>query len=482
LGNRSYHRSFIILNAQDSGYSLNDRKEPAGYCKLEIKKNQGKLQLYVQDMKPADPQQGIYDVVLVSNQEEVPPAKITSIQIPSNGRGEYEITFDPDNVQEKGAPIEQYHGLAVVYRPLKGERSLQYPLVGYSDKRVVLDWAGQVTDQLERMYQRRISSGFPKARLEERRQPSGLMSVADKKQGRPAETNEAEQETMGEENDVQLMGFKEMEPVSTEWDDTAENEGSGPDSIFNENTAEEYFDEENLVPEEDDVFYKKLEGTYNPDEHSDPALEKVIGEGEINPELLAFEPPDISYIYQDTNAPEVDKAALDSVDSEESDLSSESLECSSENPDASESPDNVPESSASEGSTYSMQFGDGTYWDKVKDYFNRLFHNHKKVTPFDDSAGEVDWIRVENRNEPLYSYYRFNEMNRSSYLDHYLVGLVRNQGKVQYVVYGIPGIYSNVPPMSMHGFSRWLPVKNGYGTGYWLLYIDAISGNIAYPY
>jgi hypothetical protein len=38
-----------------------------------------------------------------------------------------------------------------------------------------------------------------------------------------------------------------------------------------------------------------------------------------------------------------------------------------------------------------------------------------------------------------------------------------------------------VPPMSVYGFSRWLPVKNGYGAGYWLLYIDAVTGNITYP-
>ena len=36
LRNRQFHRSFIILKPQDSGYSLHDGKEPAGYVKLEI--------------------------------------------------------------------------------------------------------------------------------------------------------------------------------------------------------------------------------------------------------------------------------------------------------------------------------------------------------------------------------------------------------------------------------------------------------------
>jgi hypothetical protein len=453
LGNSSYHRSFIILNAQDSGYNLNDRKEPAGYGKLEIKKNQGSLHLYVQELKPADPQQGIYDVVLISNKDEVSPAKITSIQVPDNGRGEYEITFDPDNVQDTGASIDQFHGLAVVYRPLQKEKNLQYPLVGYSDKRVTLDWSNAVTEKLDNMYHRKAPAKQPKIRPEEKKHSNGLMAVTEqtleRKETKKDETLSAEDtedsmqaiEMKSEVNDEDTVGIMKVETDAPDEAEILAKEGNEEDEI--------------LVPEDDDVFYKKLEGTYNEDENSVPASAQAFGEDEINPEVLAFEPPDISYIYRDPASVQTEGTLTDRSNT-------------------AESSDNVP---------YSMKFGDSTYWDKVKDYFNRLFDNHKKVTPFDDSAGEVDWIRVENRNEPLYPYYRVNEMNRnSSYLDHYLVGLVRNQGKVQYVVYGIPGIYSNVPPMSMHGFSRWLPVKNGYGAGYWLLYIDAISGNIAYPY
>jgi len=52
---------------------------------------------------------------------------------------------------------------------------------------------------------------------------------------------------------------------------------------------------------------------------------------------------------------------------------------------------------------------------------------------------------------------------------------------VKYVIYGLPGMYSAVPPMSIYGLSKWLPKKNGQGMGYWLLYIDAETGEIAYP-
>ncbi len=122
-----------------------------------------------------------------------------------------------------------------------------------------------------------------------------------------------------------------------------------------------------------------------------------------------------------------------------------------------------------------------SYWDQTKDYFSQLFQNNARVWPFDDIP-ETEWVRVEYPNPSPYSCYGMTNYGSSGAADHYLVGLARHRGKVRYVIYGVPGIYSMVPPMPMEGFSRWLPEKNGYGAGYWLLYIDAISGNVAYPY
>lgn len=409
MSNRQFHRSFIILKAQDSGYNLHSGKEPAGYVKMEIKNNQGKIQLYIQDMKPAEPQQAIYDVILVSNREEVEPIKLTSIQVPDNGRGEYEITFDPTDVGETKYSIGEYHALAVVERQLKNNHALRYPLVGYSDKRVVLDWTNEVTRRLMHMYHASRSSNA-----------RNLFS---------SETKEEENSTVEEEAD------------------------QSNDSELQEEETDEIIEEQQR--------------------------ESLEEEG-IHPDILNYQPPDISYIYQNQDG--LDEEILHDPPFDQIQSSpGTTADQDNEEPYHSENPNVEAED------FYSMQLGSASYWSKVEEYYSRLFDNHKKVTPFDDANGEVDWIRVENRNEPIYSQYRaydpYHPYRRNGGgLDHYLIGLVRNQGKVQYVVYGIPGIYSAAPPMSMHGFSRWLPVKNGYGAGYWLLYIDAVTGNIAYPY
>ena len=408
LRNRQFHRSFIILKPQDSGYSLHDGKEPAGYVKLEIRNNYGKMHLYIQDMKPAM-SQAIYDIVLISNRQEVEPVKLTSIQVPTSGRGEYEITFDPESVAETKNKIGDYHAFAVVERQLDNSGVLRYPLVGYSDKKVKMDWSKEVTNLLMRMY--RLSRG------------NGLRELSQEREG----------------------------------DDISE-EDTEADTIVEKHEA----DQENESIEEQ--------------------------QEQINPEILNFVPPDISYIYQDsTSSPK-------SLSQEPSSFEGGPIIHEDESPDLEGEPLTIDSEQTTLGAGYtasqdfySMPLGNTPYWNRVEEYYNKLFESHKKVTPFDDAIGEVDWIRVENRNYPVYPYYGaydpyYHYRQYGGGLDHYLVGLMRNQGKVQYVIYGIPGIYSAAPPMSMHGFSRWLPVKNGYGAGYWLLYIDGITGTIAYPY
>ena len=97
-----------------------------------------------------------------------------------------------------------------------------------------------------------------------------------------------------------------------------------------------------------------------------------------------------------------------------------------------------------------MSLGNTPYWSRVEEYYNRLFDNHKRVTPFDDVIGEVDWIRVDTQNYPVYPYYGpydpyYSYRQYAGGLDHYLVGLMRNQGRVQYIIYGVPGVYSAAP-------------------------------------
>jgi len=545
LDNRQYHRSFIILKTQDSGFSLDDRKEAAGYCKMEIRNNQGKFMLYVQDMKPASPRQGIYDVMLLSSRDEVAPVKLTSIQVPDSGRGEYEIAFDPDDVRETGTPIDQFHAFAIVYRPLGEGHVLQYPLIGYSDKRVEMNWSGAVTEKLERFYGQKAPGRYagPGPESKETPQEGGLLSVSWRTHGKKKAASGSDIGTVSDEKNS--SGAKEISGGDGRQSESTYSGRESPEAIASahreaarkeaeqEKTARKKAEQEEAArkkaeqekaarkeaeqektarkkTEQEEAARKKAEQekTARKKAEQEEAARKKAEQEEASLEFPHFDPPDIRYIYDRTEEQDTETDLSEESLPDKDILEEDTLDgnASEEAPDENSLYDrdtdiNSPDTNGTEETGYAenvpydniMQepmppsnpagsYPEGrSYWDQTKDYFNQLFQNNARVCPF-DGIPETEWVRVENPNPSPYSCYGMTDYGGNGAADHYLVGLARHRGKVRYVIYGVPGIYSMVPPLSMQGFSGWLPVKNGYGAGYWLLYIDAISGNVAYPY
>lgn len=64
---------------------------------------------------------------------------------------------------------------------------------------------------------------------------------------------------------------------------------------------------------------------------------------------------------------------------------------------------------------------------------------------------------------------------------HYLFGLYNFKDDVKFYVYGIPGkfITEDHPQKGLTGFNTWYEDKNN--EGYWLLYIDPLTGRVIYP-
>ena len=408
LGNAYYHRSFIILQTMDKGFGLTDRKEPAGYCKMEIRRNHGKMQVYVQDMKPAETLQGTYTVLLVSTHEGVKPVEIASLQVGSGGRGEADIAFDPNNMSDSGQPLDKFHALAVLFRPKAGgQEGVQLPLAGFSSQRSELSLNRKLLQRSMEVYAK--SKALPAAGTEQGAESEKEQKKAALEEDAGGACSEAALVMMeaSEEADA-VPGMPKVQEEVLQPSESIEEEALAPDW------------EQELKALADQGGTSEDPGTY-----AYPGLEE-----DYNPEMLFG----------------------DNVQGQ------------------------VPLEQAAPNENY---------WDQVKEYYLKLFEGHKKVCPFEDAVGEVEWIRVAQRGDILYPYYPAPAYGYRPHYpspDHYLIGLWRQKGRVRYVVYGVPGIYSAVPPMSTHGFSRWLPVKSGRGTGYWLLYIDGVTGNIAYPY
>ncbi|HZK34804.1 MAG TPA: hypothetical protein VFD33_05805 [Bacillota bacterium] len=381
MASNYFHRSFVMLRTKDKGFNHLSGKEPSGYCKLETRKNFGRIQVYIQDLKAVDPGKGTYDLILVSDSSSIPPLKLLAIWPEEDGKFERAISFNPYNVEDSNYGIESFQGIGVVFRQRDGGMAMGFPLVGYRDKYISFDWEGNIRDQLASLHKDKQQVGLEES-LNEGHQE-------DQPTPEPAHEEPAHKEPAHE-------GTQLGDDLLSIWEEVEEQELSDSEIDYPND-----FDQEPLA----------IDGDSNESQYDD----------EIDDDT-----------YKEAYKPEVE---------------------------------------------------DMTYWGKVKEYFEGLFDRHRRLCPF-DTVGEEDWVRIEHRDDPASSYFKrpggMYGLDMNS-IDHYLVGLRREEGRVQYVIYAIPGVYTAVPPMSIHGLSKWLPVRGGYGTGYWLLYIDAKTGEIAYP-
>ena len=65
--------------------------------------------------------------------------------------------------------------------------------------------------------------------------------------------------------------------------------------------------------------------------------------------------------------------------------------------------------------------------------------------------------------------------------NHYLFGLYKEHDEIRYYVYGIPGKYvvEEHPFRGITGFNTWY--SSGEKDGYWLIYIDPLTGKVIFP-
>ncbi|WIV12304.1 hypothetical protein [Proteiniborus sp. MB09-C3] len=143
---------------------------------------------------------------------------------------------------------------------------------------------------------------------------------------------------------------------------------------------------------------------------------------------------------------------------------------------------------------YSMQVANYTM--DILKFFN-------KVEPFRENLRDCTWWRIEHNNEdidrgflPFYNYlvnvyYPYPLTSRTTTCQsmvekygHYIFGTVAKQEEIKYYVYGVPGKFTiaDHPYNGATGFNTWLKDKNSEeDLGYWLIYIDALSGKIINP-
>ena len=102
------------------------------------------------------------------------------------------------------------------------------------------------------------------------------------------------------------------------------------------------------------------------------------------------------------------------------------------------------------------------YFEEVKDKIDDLFDKGEREKTLESLMPESRWVKI----------YR-------SQTQFYVVGVVGGKRSMpDYICYGLPSVFSVIPPSSLGADARWLPldVRNPQGNGFWLIFQSARTG------
>lgn len=134
------------------------------------------------------------------------------------------------------------------------------------------------------------------------------------------------------------------------------------------------------------------------------------------------------------------------------------------------------------------------------DYVLSILRFFPYIKPFNIELNGYDWWKIESDGGnihrgflPFYNYllnmyYEYPHSQNTVTCKHliqkygnYLFGMYRVEDDVQYYIYGVPGRFNTLehPFRGATGFNTWYETADG--LGYWLLYIDPMTGKILFP-
>ena len=101
----------------------------------------------------------------------------------------------------------------------------------------------------------------------------------------------------------------------------------------------------------------------------------------------------------------------------------------------------------------------------------------RRATYFERSSAQLEKLMSTNERfapvERLIPGSKFVKVNYDQ-KRYYIVGVIGRD----YICYGVPAVYSEVPPEPLNGYARWLPFNadKPHAEGFWMMYQDGISG------
>ncbi|MDD4816132.1 MAG: hypothetical protein PHQ62_03250 [Clostridia bacterium] len=102
--------------------------------------------------------------------------------------------------------------------------------------------------------------------------------------------------------------------------------------------------------------------------------------------------------------------------------------------------------------------------DEIGSQIDMLFDKYPVEEVLAEIIPNSKWVKIDYENNQKY----------------YVVGLIYQNDVVQYVCYGIPATWSELPPSDFNEKAQWLPLDldDPQGEGYWITYQDSNDGEL----
>lgn len=476
VDNRRYKRYFIILENEDTGFEKEEKKIPKGYAKIEIRNGKGVLNVYVQDLKYFKDGKYIYRNYLISTKAKI-CIDTGSFMIDEKGKGELKWKLDPSDINGTGKDIEEFNVVAIVAESMEkrtNDEKVVAPLVGYIDKEKV-EWKSVLRDK-----------GHYKMQEEYKEEPEEEEELDEKYKEKYEKImkviEEGSKEFYGQK--IEEDEEKHMEDIEDEEEKQKEQYEEVKEEIDNK-------EQEKVENKEQEEKHMKNEEAEEIEKDNNEKIQEEVKEKEIpnqkTKDIEEKQEKEVEDQYKEKNKEKGKEDVKDSKKQTKHELKYE------------------PYMKGSHGE------GRYFYYKKhhkmVYKYIRDILKYYEVIQPFEKNIGKCKWWKIEYDNQSIYrgflpffgyilNIYYYNPyisyMNNCNNLmhkyGHYIFGICYDKdNEPKYYIYGVPGryMYKEQPFRGMTGFVYWHPLedkkpeKGDYG--YWLLHIDARTGNIVFP-
>lgn len=470
---KAYSRYFIILQQDESGYSLASDKLPSGYTKLETKNDKCKISYYVQNLKK---EHEPYYMALICNKKDAKKLiKLGMMNIDDYGRAEITHEYSVDNIAGTNIPMDMITGAAIVKLV---DKDIVSVMSGFSTTDVPSDWKSYAIIDMTR----KDETADPK-------EPEHI----EKQEEIKVEKKEDSREEIKQENKEENNIFEEYEKKIEEVKASVKAE-----EIRDENKAEIVEETVQKVEESETEAIEKSVQRLEETEENEP-VEEVVQENSERAEGVKEEQraeekiEDIVVKTNDTRDKKMCKHEDNNMGKNET---HKEHDCKHENnksenekhqeKDNDNKHDYDPEADCPKGTVGEFFKALAEEFEEVKDVCKEI----KKckwyrvpVKTLDELCNQTNYNKYTVVYYPMISYYPYIKNH-----GYYLLGYkYDSSGKMKYLVYGIPGTKrkSDQPYGGKSGFVTWVPLNPGeerdHDMGHWLMFYDFRTSTIVIP-